>query len=162
MSRSGASFKRGKSKQDYSTPTDFLQAVEKCFQVSFDWDLAAHAGNAVCKSYLSEDVDSLSIPWHQLRGALWLNPPFGNIKSWAEKCLAEGAQGADIFFLVPASVGAAWFLDNILGRAQILFLRGRLSFDGNNPFPKDCMLCRFGPEAEVGVEEFNWRGWAEV
>lgn len=54
-------------------------------------------------------------------------------------------KGADIAFLVPAAVGSNWFRDYIWGEpgVTVLYLNGRPSFDGKNPYPKDCMLVLF-------------------
>ena len=45
--------KPGSSKQDYSTPRAFLDAVEKRFG-RIKWDLAAHERNHVCDLWLGQ------------------------------------------------------------------------------------------------------------
>jgi phage N-6-adenine-methyltransferase len=146
--RSGAAFNRGASKQDYSTPRDFLAAVEKRFG-KIVCDLAATAENRVCDQFLGPGspyaADSLSCNWHKYRGLYWLNPPFANIEPWAKKCCEEMNRGARILFLVPASVGSRWFEKYVLYMSDVYFLAPRLSFDGKHPFPKDCMLCHYEP-----------------
>lgn len=145
------------SKQDYRTPTEFMQAVERRFgPVKFD--LAAHRGNAQAARWYGpggEAEDSLTQPWHKLDGLLWLNPPFSPaIAPWAEKAAMEAQCGARIAFLVPASVGAVWFREHVAPFADVQFLGQRLCFDGKAPYPKDCLLALFGDEPGACV--WNW------
>lgn len=155
--KTGAGFARGKSKQDYSTPPDFMQAVLGRFgPISFD--LAASEDNAKHPSFYSIADNSLVQPWHKIPGTSWLNPPFDLIAPWAEKCAAECRLGARILFLVPASVGSNWFRDHVHRHAFVLALNGRIAFDPNNPtwgYPKDCMLAGYG--FGVGFDTWTWK-----
>lgn len=151
---------RGASKQDFATPRPFLRALEAKLGIkAFDWDLAAHAKNAICEQYISPKQDSLSVAWTSLKGWLWLNPPFADITPWAKKCAEEAPLGCRIALLTPASVGSAWFRDYVHGRARVLFLGPkRLSFDGINGYPKDLILSIYasaGPPPP-GYEPWNW------
>jgi hypothetical protein len=122
------------SRQDYATPPDFMAAVERRFgRIVFD--LAAHAENKKHPDYFGpggQVEDSLS--------AAWLNPPFSHISPWAEKCALESSQGAEILMLITASVGTNYFRDFIAPFAEVFLLSGRICFDGENLFPKDCLL----------------------
>lgn len=148
--------KPGRSKQDYATPRDFIMAVQRKFG-PIECDLAAHESNHVVPFYISEKQDSLSYDWSVLApgGILWLNPPFGSIAPWATKCVAETEKGAKILLLVPASIGANWFAEHVFPHAAVIALQGRLSFDGKNPFPKDCMLCAYGWPR--GFSVWDWK-----
>lgn len=154
MADGGASFNRGKSRQDYCTPPEFIRAVKDRFG-SLSVDLAATASTRVVTPWLDEEDDALRFDWHKLStGLLWLNPPFSNIAPWASKCAAEAKQGAKILLLVPASVGSEWFAEHVHPHAGVFALRPRLSFDGLNPFPKDCLLATYN----IGVRGFDlWR-----
>ncbi len=148
----GAAFNTGKSKQDYGTPWEFVDAVEARFgPIAFD--LAASADNARYPKYYTESDDSLSVNWHHLRGMLWLNPPYKRIGPWAKKCAIESAKGARIAMLVPASVGSNWFADHVFNKA--LLLRPRMSFDGKHSYPKDLLLACYGEP--VGLELWKWK-----
>lgn len=142
----GAAHHRGSSKQDYATPREFIDAVEaRCGRMRFD--LAASAENAKAPEWYDEQQDSLARRWSALRGNLWLNPPFGDIAPWAAKCAAtlpRPCASDRIYLLVPASVGSNWFARQVDTKALVLFLSPRLSFDGKNPFPKDCCLAIYG------------------
>ncbi len=163
--RTGPTIARGKSKQDYPTPWDFIHACEKKFNGSIAFDLAASDVNAKAPSYYTEADNALNQNWHRLpldwwHQRLWLNPPFDNIAPWAKKCAEEGAKGARILFLTPASVGSNRFRDYVHGVARVYALNGRIQFVGaEDPYPKDCILSVFGPKLSVfkpGFEVWTW------
>lgn len=152
----GASFNRGKSRQDYETPEDFLAAVQKRFGI-INCDLAARADNAKGPKWFDEAVDSLTVDWHRTEGNLWLNPPFDNISPWAEKCAVESEKGAKILFLTPASVGSNWFSNFVFNKAHVLFLNKRLTFVGaKDAYPKDCILSCYG-FGKPGFDVWRWK-----
>lgn len=189
----GARFNRGKSRQDWGTPSVFIDAVEARFG-RLDWDLAAHAGNAKAPRYITQEdlsvlppegttarwmVDSLTVDWSKLDNGTngeritncWLNPPFDNIEKWVDEAaetFTPSTEHVRLLILVPASVGANWFIDHVWGCAtHIVFLNGRLTFEGcDKPYPKDCMLLVYGaplPELEgpYGVSVWPWRKQCE-
>ncbi len=147
--------KPGRSKQDYSTPREFINAVELRFG-KIGFDLAASESNAIVPAYYDERRDALAQNWAALPALLWLNPPFARIESWAEKCAAEMRKGARILFLTPASVGANWFQDHVVPNAHVLELQPRISFDGEHPFPKDLILGCF-LHGLTGRSVWRWR-----
>ena len=152
--------KPGKSKQDYETPWELIHLIEAAMGSAFEVDLAARADNAKAPTFITPEEDSLIQPWCQYgRVMMWLNPPFGNIAPWAKKCAEEGrATDGVIYFLVPASIGSAWWRDWVYPHATTYALHPRISFDGEGPFPKDCILCEYGPDARPGViEPLGWK-----
>lgn len=150
--------KPGRSKQDYQTPDDFMEAVTRRFG-PMDWDLAADENNSKCgKFFLGEEQDSLKCNWRSLgySANLWLNPPFSGIEHWAQKCSLSTLQaGPKIFLLVPASVGSNWYRDHVEPYACVLGLNPRLTFKGcKDPYPKDMVLAVY----YSGLRGFNtWR-----
>ena len=157
--------KPGTSRQDFGTPAAFIGAVERRFG-HLEWDLAAHAENTKCGDRYfgpgsTHHVDAFRVSWagYVPYGTLWLNPEFGNIEPWAEKCAAEAPMRHGlILMLTPASVGAGWFQRHVHGKAYVLALAPRLSFDGKAPFPKDCMLSVYG----YGLTGFGTWRWDTV
>lgn len=172
-----------RSKQDYATPKNFLEAVKLKLRISdFCIDLAADGTNSVAgANFFNKADDSLSRDWRARVGNTWawLNPPFTDIEPWAEKCAIEGIHGARIALLVPASVGANWFRDYVDEQARVLFLNGRLCFiqdwattldpgslkPGKGPprcytspplYPKDCILALYSPDIAPGYEVWTW------
>lgn len=162
----GASFNRGESKQDWGTPPEFLDAVRKRLNTTtFLWDLAASELNKVetgC-GWFSEGDNALNQSW-QLQDFdtanqwLWCNPPYTNISPWVQKASEESAKGAHIAMLLPASVGANWWLDYVHDKAHVLFLNGRITFVGaTTPYPKDCALLLYTPMINGGYEIWSWK-----
>lgn len=155
--------KPGRSKQDYGTPREFLDAVERRFG-KIAWDLAAHADNCVVPDYLgpgsSLAEDSLAIGWtalpHGYAETLWLNPPYSDIRPWA--FFASGYTGPGrVIMLTPASIGSKWFADHVYGVAEVHALRPRLTFVGcEHPYPKDLMLSVFDRDGSGGFYCWDW------
>jgi phage N-6-adenine-methyltransferase len=152
--------KPGKSRQDFATPRPFLDAVEKRFG-PIRVDLAAHQDNHVVERWFgpgSADVDAFAMDWAALAGVLWLNPPFADIEPWAKKAREDGERGARVTMLVPAAVGSNWFARHVHHNALVLAIRPRLVFDGVNSYPKDLMLCAWGPWVAPGFDVWRWDG----
>jgi len=150
----GAGYHRGGSRQDYATPDDFMAAVRLRFG-PLAFDLAADATNFKAEKYFTIEQDSLRQEWSTIPGTLWLNPPFAHIEPWAKKCACESVMGARILFLVPASVGSVWFARWVHRRAFVLALSPRLTFDGENPYPKDTILAGYG--FGTGFDVWDWK-----
>ena len=146
----------GRSRQDYPTPSNFLDAVKRKFSVEkWSIDLAADDNNKVVPQYYGKGSclgeDSLVENWASWKGDLWLNPPFGNIELWVRKAYESTQCGSNrIFVLVPASMGSNWFANWVFDKARVILMRPRLSFDGVNSYPKDLMLLIYG------------QGWADI
>ena len=171
-----------KSKQDYSTPEDFLTAVKKRLHIkAFTFDFAADAHNHKAERYWTKADDSLSfVPssWaKQTRnGWGWLNPEFADIAPWAEACAACAHDGGSVALLTPLS-SSNWFLDFVHHRALVLALNGRLCFVEDwqhtidpSPknktkafytsaplYPKDTMLALFSPLVAPGFDVWTWK-----
>lgn len=151
--------KPGRSKQNYATPPEFINAVKRRLGVrNFGWDFAADDTNTKAASFWSLSDNALRQDWtsclldHEWG---WLNPPFANIGPWVVKCLTAGRQ---IAFLVPASVGSNWFRDFIHQQygVEVLFLNGRICFNGVAGYPKDCMLVLFGTNKSYRSDVWTW------
>ena len=168
----GAAFARGQSRQDYETPTDFIEAVVKLFG-KLEWDLAATAENKKAPQHFGPgspwNENSLAMRWQfadtdyrPTSPLCWLNPPFADIAPWAKACAFEQFHNPRFrgLLLTPASVGSRWFEAFVFKKARVLFLGGtnyRLKFVGaKDPYPKDCMLSCFG--YPPGFEVWDWRG----
>lgn len=151
--------KPGRSKQDYGTPPEFIEAVKRRLCVSaFDWDLAATYDNAIAPNFFSAADDALAQPWPA--GPNWLNPPFARIAPWVRKAKEElcGERESQTVMLVPAAVGSNWWRDYVHGVADVIFINGRIRFVGcTDPFPKDCALLLYQPFAGTRWYVWDWR-----
>ena len=159
--------KPGRSKQDYTTPPELLEAIKSRLRIEkFAIDLAASKENTVAEIFYTEEDDSLrpGLKWDWGSWA-WLNPPFGNIDPWVRKAVTESAVGAHIVMLVPASVGTNWWLESVSNFTYQVFLNGRITFGGTpinpktgkpDPYPKDCALLFYTPWGFRGSEIWRW------
>jgi phage N-6-adenine-methyltransferase len=154
--------KPGRSKQDYQTPPEFLEAVLRYLHIAdFTIDLAASAQNAVTARYYSQEENALALHhrWNVGPGWAWCNPPFGHIEPWVQRAAYEQREcGAQIAMLLPAGVGSNWFKRWGHEKARVIFLNGRLTFVGETTcYPKDCLLLLYSPYVTIGYEVWNWR-----
>lgn len=159
VTRTGPSINRSRSKQDYGTPADFIEAVERRFGLlSFDLACTTVNSKAMMGFHFDEGVDALTKDWSELDGNLWLNPPFDAIYPWAKKLHIECQRRQGFaFFLTPASVGTEWFSQHVNGYAHVLGLSPRLTFEGcDDPYPKDLMLSVYGYGLH-GFDTWRWR-----
>jgi phage N-6-adenine-methyltransferase len=135
--------KPGKSRQDFGTPKDFLEAVTRRFGL-IRTDLAASAANAVAPVHFDEQQNSLVQDWTALRGVAWCNPPFADIGPWAEKLVTARERRGWTLMLLPAGTGSLWFQNTLVPSTLVLDLAPRLCFDGKNSYPKDLILACAG------------------
>lgn len=146
----------GKSEQTVGTPRAFIDAVEKRFG-KLRVDLAALPENSKAPLCITPEMDSLKQDWNQLSGNLWLNPPYAKIGDWVAKCAEYHGDGR-ILVLVPASISTNWFEKHVFGKARIIALKGRLTFEGHTAsFPKDLMLLVYDVGEDNGFEVWDWR-----
>ena len=150
---------RGRSKQDVGTDPKFIEAVKRRFgPIAFD--LAASDENAKAPNYYRKEDNSLIQLWHEIKavnGVLWLNCEYDQIEPWVMKCASESSLICKpILLLVPASVGANWFKHWVVPSAHVIFLNGRLTFEGHTqPYPKDlCLAVYF-----AGITGFSTWTW---
>jgi phage N-6-adenine-methyltransferase len=148
-------------KQNYETPDEFFDAcinlVCSGFEEStFKVDLAAHYENTKCNRFFNEYENSLIQPWHKNHGWLWLNPPFDNIKPWAQKCVEESKKGAKIVMLTPLE--ATEWAQLCFVNADVRLLIGRLTFKPMTTcFPKPCMISIFDKSRNPSISLWDWR-----
>lgn len=154
--------KPSESIQDYGTPQNLIDAIERRFG-KLHVDLAAEPWNKKAPIFVTPQQDTLTVPWARRFGRKqnFLNPPFKHIPPFAEKCAYEGRlmKTGRIFFLTPASVGANWFVEHVKPYAFVLELHGRITFEGEEQaYPKDCILSIFGGGTLPGRDTWRWKG----
>jgi len=150
----------GQSKQDYETPWELVRAVEGLLGQTFDVDLAARADNAKAPRFITPEENTFTVNWSTaFAGCLaWLNPEFGDIAPYAERCsLHGGVNDLQIVMLTPASIGSNWYAEHVHEKASIVGLRPRITFVGApDPYPKDLMLSLFG-FGQTGIDVWKWK-----
>lgn len=121
---------------EWATPQDLFDKLNEEFH--FDLDVCASEYNHKCALYYDRKQDGLKMPWKN--HIIWCNPPYGReIGKWVHAANQEHmTNGTTIVMLLPAWTDTKWFHDDILGWADIRFLKGRLKFGGcknSAPFP---------------------------
>lgn len=130
------------TRDDWQTPVELVATLG-----TFFLDPCANASDPtrLASFGFTAEQDGLATAW---MGRVFVNPPYGRAaRQWLVKLAAHGNGIA----LIPPRMGAAWFHDEVLAKADaILFLRGRIAFidaatglpvDGNNA---DSCLVAFG------------------
>ncbi len=148
--------KPGKSRQDFGTPVEYLDAIAHRFG-RIEFDLAARADNTVAIDFHGPDTDSLRQDW-SLPGVrvAFLNPPFENIRPWAAKCESVRMLPRWTIMLVPASMGSLWWRDHVLGKCQADGIPRMQFREATGLYPKDlaCLAYGFGV---AGSGYWDWR-----
>ena len=131
----------GNRREDWATPQDLFDKLNKIF--NFQIDLAARADNAKCARWIEESdgPDGRGLLTENLiqlvadkgvnpaRAWAWCNPPYG--PQGCGKVMESIMTLPKSVSLIPAPVGAKWFLKQVWQKADTLvFIHERLQFEG--------------------------------
>lgn len=112
---------------EWATPIDTFEALNSEF--AFNLDACATSENTKCERFFDIEDDGLQQDWGTSH--VFCNPPYGkHLPAWMEKCFQASRKGALVVALVPASTSTRWFHDWVLGKAELRFVKGRLTFEG--------------------------------
>ena len=131
------------TKTEIGTPQFFYDILDKEFH--FSLDVCASPHNAKCYRYITKEQNCFTRSW---RGEIcYMNPPYGRqIKSFIQKAYLEGCQAkTTVVCLVPSRTDTVWWHDYIMKAAEIRFIKGRLTFEGEMqpaPFPSALVVFR--------------------
>jgi phage N-6-adenine-methyltransferase len=115
----------------WGTPPELFAELDAEFH--FTLDPCATAKTAKCARFYAEADDGLSKSWAGER--VFMNPPYGReIYPWTKKAREEAEGGALVVGLLPASTDLAWWHDDIVGRAEVRYIRGRVRFLTGGPY----------------------------
>ena len=111
-----------KSKSDkWATPKVLYDEWNKEFK--FDYDPCPITWN-------EGDQDGLTSEWGQ---STFCNPPYSKVALWIKKSHDEWKKGKKVVMLINAITDTIAFHEYIYGKAELRFLKGRISFiDPNN------------------------------
>ena len=156
--------KPGRSRQDYVTPVEFIEAVTRRWG-PIDVDLAASDGQERAPVWVTPEMDTFSVDWTLFAGLLWINPEFKDAARTLAKALASMGCGRVILVLLPASVSTDYFAKYVWPAAgplaRVITVRPRIAFEGEEQgYPKDLMLVGYG--LEPGFETWNWKEQLEM
>lgn len=110
----------------WCTPQPFFDELNKEF--NFTLDPCATEKSAKCKKFYTANEDGLLQDWGG--ETVFVNPPYGRqIGKWIKKCYEESLKlNTTVVVLMPARTDTRYFHDYILGKAEIRFIKGRLTF----------------------------------
>jgi phage N-6-adenine-methyltransferase len=115
----------------WRTPPEIFQPLDREF--NFTLDPCATAESAKCPDFFTEKENGLEQPWSPHR--VFMNPPYGReIYAWTAKARAEAAGGALVVGLLPASCDLSWWHDDVVGHAEVRYIRGRVRFLTDGPY----------------------------
>jgi len=111
----------------WETPDDVFAAYDAEFH--FTLDVCATADNAKCPRYFTPEMDGLVQDWGD--DICWMNPPYGRqIGLWMEKAYLSSLAGATVVCYVPSRTGTVWWHAWVLGKAEVRYRQGRMTFVG--------------------------------
>jgi phage N-6-adenine-methyltransferase len=127
----------------WRTPRALFEAVERCYGVAFDVDVAALRETSLCAAYYGPDHEAIerrdwlhaTIPLGGFgcRRYAWCNPPYSQAARFLTRCAEWGEAGHMAVALVFARTDTAWWHDVVMHADHVLLLRGRVPFV---PYPE--------------------------
>lgn len=115
----------------WATPPEIFAPLHAEF--GFTLDPCATAETAKCSTFFTEEDNGLEQPWCGHR--VFMNPPYGReIYAWTRKARVEQERGVLVVGLLPASTDLSWWHDDIIGRAEVRYIRGRVRFLTGGPY----------------------------
>lgn len=150
------------ARDDWQTPAVVLERVRRIGPIGLDPCTAGDNPTDARKIFCLVD-DGLVRPWATqpwLDGLVYVNPPYSQMASWAEKIATEAGAGPEIVSLVGARIDARWFYRLAWDTARaVCFWKGRLRFVGaasSAPFPS--AIVYHGPRPFRFEEAFHDAG----
>lgn len=115
----------------WQTPPEVFEPLHAEF--AFTLDPCATPQSAKCSRFFTEAEDGLVQDWGSER--VFMNPPYGReIYAWTRKAREAAARGALVVGLLPASTDLAWWHEDVVGFAEVRYLRGRVRFITDGPY----------------------------
>lgn len=113
--------------RDWATPPEVFDPLHAEFD--FTLDACAAVVNAKLPRFYTEAQDGLAQSWAGER--VFMNPPYGaEIYPWTRKARDSGAL---VVGLLPASCDLKWWHEDVVGKAEVRYIRGRVRFLTDRP-----------------------------
>lgn len=140
------------NRDDWETPQDFFDKLNE--QYHFTLDPCSSGANTKCKKHYTAKDNGLEQDWGG--EIVFCNPPYsrkGGQDLWVKKCYEESLKpNTTVVALLPARTDTKRFHQYILGKAEIIWIEGRLIFEINGkpildkkgkpqPAPFPSMVC---------------------
>jgi phage N-6-adenine-methyltransferase len=115
----------------WETPPEIFDPLHREFV--FTLDPCATPETAKVPRFYTEADNGLTKNWSGER--VFMNPPYGReVYAWTRKARMEATKNALVVGLLPASTDLAWWHDDIIGFADIRYIRGRVRFLTGGPY----------------------------
>jgi len=115
----------------WATPPEVFDPLDAEFH--FTLDPCATPETAKCVRFYTEIEDGLAKSW--AGEIVFMNPPYGReIYAWTRKARDEAKRGALVVGLLPASTDLKWWHEDIVGHAEVRYIRGRVRFLTGGPY----------------------------
>lgn len=112
----------------WQTPPEVFAPLHAEFD--FTLDPCATVESAKCGRFYTEADNGLEQDWTGER--VFMNPPYGReVYAWTSKARLSGAL---VVGLLPASCDLAWWHDDVVGHAEVRYIRGRVRFLTGGPY----------------------------
>ena len=110
----------------WCTPQNFFDKLNEEF--NFTLDPCATEKSKKCEKFFTVDQDGLKQDWGGQR--CFVNPPYGRqVGKWVKKCYEESRKPDTlVVLLIPSRTDTRYFHDYIFGKAEVRFIKGRLTF----------------------------------
>ena len=113
---------------NFWTPQYIFEYGEMLAGEKFQLDVAADQENTKCENYYTKEDNALFNKW---QGVNWCNPPYSNIEMFVDKAIFEAQDGNMTVMLLPVRTSNKYW-KKILANASIVFIGGRIKFEGHN------------------------------
>lgn len=96
------------------------------------------------------DADGLTTDWGT---STFCNPPYSKVAQFVKKAAEEAKKGKTVVMLINVATDTRWFHEYIYNKAEIRFVKGRISFtnptnpDKTQAAPRPSMIVIFRPPA---------------
>jgi len=125
-----------RDKNDWETPPDLFRLGCDFFHIAPILDVCATAQTSKCKWHY--ETDGLDREYNY---DFYCNPPYNDVKKWIRYCYLQHVKhNVSGLMLIFAKTDTRAWHDYIFGKAEILFIRGRVHFydkgiPSKNPAP---------------------------
>ncbi len=150
--------------QDWATPQEFVNLIEKKMNIKFNLDVCAYDHTAKAPLWFTEEDDALKMDWSA--PVCWMNPPYGQaLPIWLNYAHEQSMKHNNtIVCLVPARTDTRWF-HLAYERGSIILLKGRIAFERGHgkdtehkPGAFGSMLVIFrGNKKTRTIRTWNWK-----
>lgn len=114
--------------REWETPPEVFDPLHREF--GFTLDPCASSVNAKVPRFYDERANGLVQDWRGER--VFMNPPYGReVYAWTRKARDSGTL---VVGLLPASCDLAWWHEDVVGHAEVRYIRGRVRFITGGPY----------------------------